>query len=170
MNMPKLMQAGAITMLSSIVIGLSFSQVTPAQTRLSPTPIVWQQPDDGERWSPPHPSIYFMIAGPEGDAVYGGDPTRWRLSLSREEIYCGIELDYITLQQEFEGLPKIVSSYHLRGADIAPLIGTDSDFLHSLQFVAWESWDRVLMREGDRYFRIQINPDHSFAIVSADAM
>lgn len=151
-------------------MGLSLTTTALAQTRLSPAPIVWDQSHATVYGAPPSPSIYFLIAGPHGGSVYGGNSAQWRISLSREEIYCAIELDYIEIQEEYEGLPRIVSSYRLNGRDVAPLIGTDSDFLHNLQFVAWEDWDRVLMKEGDRYFRIQINTDHSFDIVSAEEM
>ena len=150
--------------------GLFSHQTAVAQSRLSPEPIEWNQPENEIRVSPPDPSIYFMVAGPMGEGVYGEDPTRWRLALSCAEIYCGITFDYIEIQQEYEGLPRIVSSYRLNGADIAPLIGVESDFLHQIRFVVWESWNRVLLQEGDRYFQIRINPDHSFDIVSEEAM
>ncbi|NET48013.1 MAG: hypothetical protein F6K09_04650 [Merismopedia sp. SIO2A8] len=136
-----------------------------AQTRLSPEPRVWEQPNNVIPDLPTDPSIYFMVAGPTGGYAHENlDPTRWRLALSCAEIYCGIDFDYIEEQGEYEGLPRIVATYHLPGADIAPTIGTESRFLHNLHFVAWEAWDRVLLREGDRHFRIQMNPDHSFTI------
>ena len=164
------LKAIAIWVFGFVGCGLFFSQPALAQTRLSPEPIIWNQPENEIPSSPTNPSIYYMIAGPAGDVALDGNPTRWRLALSCAEVYCGITFDYIEIQQEFEGLPRIVASYRLNGADLAPLIGVESDFLHDIRFVAWESWDRVLMQEGDRYFRIHMNPDYSFDVESEEKM
>ena len=168
-NYRMILRTTAILALSVVGGGLPI-QTTVAQSRLSPDPIIWNQPENEIRLSPTNPSIYFMMAGPMGSAVYGGSPTRWRLALSCAEIYCGVTFDYIEIQEEYEGLPRIVSSYRLKGADIAPLIDVESDFLHDIRFVAWQTWDRVLLQEGDRYFQVHINPDHSFDIVPEEAM
>ena len=158
-----------LTMLLSLILvglwGEGLNHQALAQQRLSPEPTVWDTSINDMYGLPINPSIHFMISGPTGGYASDGlDPTLWRLSLSCAEIYCGITFDYIELQQEYEGLPRLISSQWLNGFDIAPMIGTDSDFLHDIHFVAWEAWDQVMLREGDRYFRIKINPDQSFTI------
>lgn len=137
-----------------------------AQTRLSPEPRVWDTPNNELSELPLNPSIHFMVAGPMGGYRHEElDPTRWRIALSCEEVYCSVTFDYIEHQQEYEGFPRIVATYWLNGADIAPVIDPNSDFLHDIHFVAWESWNRVLLREYDRYFHIEINPDRTFTII-----
>lgn len=155
-----------VTLLSVTLAGVGggLGHHAVAQTRLSPEPTVWDTSINDMYGLPINPSIYFMISGPVGYASDDLDPTFWRLSLSCEEVYCGITFDYIEQQQDYEGLPRLISSHWLNGADIAPFIGTDSDFLHDIHFVAWDAWDQVILREGDRYFRITINPDQSFTI------
>ena len=157
-----------VTLLSLTLAGLlgegGLNRQALAQHHLSPEPTVWDTSNNDMYGLPINPSIHFMLSGPTGGSNYDLDPTRWRLSLSCEEIYCGITFDYIELQQDYEGLPRLISSHWLNGFDIAPMLGTDSDFLYDIHFVAWEAWDQVMLREGDRYFRIKINPDQSFTI------